>query len=315
MHKANVAGTCAKCHRFIAERLTKSVHGRGDGPGRESPMSAPGGVVKQRPTCTDCHFGHDLPDPKAAAGRLGQPDRCGNCHADLSRAFGMSMHGELSRLGYVEGALCSDCHGAHEILALSDPNSLMAPANRAQTCGVCHTNISANLLAFDPHANHFDRERSPFVYWAYHGVLTFIITVFGFFGLHALLWFLRGALDVLRHGRPKPLTPHVRGFVRFKPFHRTAHTVMVISFLGLALTGLPLKFSAQPWAQWLAIQLGGCESIGLWHRIFSLSMFGCFASYIYYLLRTYFVVAAAGSLTGVDPVWSRLALAESPRRA
>ena len=283
VHKANVAETCAKCHRFIAERLSKSVHGRGNGPGRESAKTAPGGVVKQRPSCTDCHAGHDLPDPDAAAGRLTQPERCGSCHSDLNRAFGMSMHGELSHLGYAEGAMCSDCHGAHDILPLADPNSLMAPANRAQTCGKCHANISENLLAFDPHANHFDREKSPFVYWAYHGVLTFIITVFGFFGLHALLWFSRGVLDVLRHGRPKQLTPNTHGFVRFKPFHRAAHTVLVISFLGLALTGLPLKFSTQPWAQWLASHLGGCESIGLWHRIFSITMFGCFGSYILYL--------------------------------
>ena len=35
LHAANVADTCAKCHRFIRERLNKSVHGRGNGPGPE----------------------------------------------------------------------------------------------------------------------------------------------------------------------------------------------------------------------------------------------------------------------------------------
>ena len=59
----------------------------------------------------------------------------------------MSMHGELTGLGYDEGAKCSDCHGAHDILPLSDPDSLMAPGNRAATCGACHANISPNLLS------------------------------------------------------------------------------------------------------------------------------------------------------------------------
>jgi cytochrome b subunit of formate dehydrogenase len=301
VHKTHVADTCAKCHRFIAERLSRSVHGRGSGLGHEAPKSAPGGVIKTRPTCTDCHFGHDLPDPKAAEARLAQPDRCGNCHTDLNRAYGLSMHGELTRLGYVEGAKCSDCHGSHDILPLADPGSLMAPGNRARTCGTCHANISQNLLSFDPHADHYDRQRSPAVYWAYYGVLTFIICVFGFFGLHAVLWFLRGLVDVVWHGRPKWLAPGTPGHVRFQPFHRLAHSIMVISFLGLALTGMPLKFSGQPWAQWLALHLGGCQSIGLWHRIFSISMFSCFAAYVGFMLRQYVAQRRQGR-------WRRVAL-------
>ncbi len=299
VHKANVAETCAKCHLFISQRLAESVHGRGSGLGKEAHKPAPGGVVRMRPTCTDCHEGHDLPDPKAALTRLGEPDRCGSCHVDLNQAYGMSMHGELTELGYDEGAKCSDCHGAHDILPLSDPDSRMALANRAATCGACHTNISPNLLTFDPHANHYDQQRSPAVYWAYHGVLTFIIVVFGFFGLHAVVWFLRGAIDVLRHGRPRPLAPNTRGYVRFRPFHRVVHTVLVISFLGLALTGLPLKFSTQPWAHWLTSSLGGCGSIGLWHRIFAISMFGCFLSYIYFMARQYFLLRRRGELRKV----------------
>ncbi len=299
VHKLHVTETCSQCHRFVAERLSRSVHGRGSGPGHDAQKSAPGGVITTRPTCIDCHAGHDFPDPKGASARLVQPDRCGSCHTELHRAYGMSMHGELTRLGYVEGAMCSDCHGAHDILPLSDPGSMMAPGNRAQTCGACHANITPNLLSFDPHANHYDRQGSPAVYWAYHGVLTFICVVFGFFGLHAVLWFLRTAVDVLRHGRPKWLAPHTRGYLRFRPFHRVMHKILVISFLGLALTGLPLKFSSQPWARWLASILNGCESIALWHRIFAISMFICFFSYIFYMVRQYFVLRGQGRLRSV----------------
>ncbi len=299
VHKTNVAETCGRCHRFIAQRLRVSVHGRGSGLGHDAGRPAPGGVITRRPTCTDCHAGHDFPDPKTAQDRLGQPDRCGSCHKELEGAYGMSMHGELTSLGYAEAALCSDCHGSHDIQPLSDPRSLLAPGNRARTCGACHTNISANLLSFDPHANRYDRKRSAVVYWAYNGVLTFILVVFGFFGLHAILWFLRITIDVIRHGRPRWLAPHTRGYVRFRPFHRVMHKILVISFIGLALTGLPLKFSSHPWAVGLAWVLGGCESIGLWHRVFALSMFGCFFSYVIYLVRQYFVLRGQGRLRKV----------------
>ena len=69
----------------------------------------------------------------------------------------MSMHGALSDLGYTAGAKCSDCHGAHDILPLSDPDSKMAPGNRIATWPRCHEGISENLVSFDPHANHRDR--------------------------------------------------------------------------------------------------------------------------------------------------------------
>ena len=250
--------------------------------------------MKRKPSCTDCHKGHALSDPRSAEFRNQESNQCGNCHTELNRAYGMSMHGALSNLGYTEGAKCSDCHGAHDILPLSDPNSLMSPQNRIHTCSKCHQDMSPRMASFDPHADQYDENRSAVVYWVYHGVLTFIIVVFGFFGLHAVVWFFRGLFDVLKHGRPKPLEPGTPGYVRFKPFHRVAHTVMVVSFLGLALTGLPLKFSDYRWAQWLAAALGGFASTGLWHRVFAISMFGCFLAYVVLLTRHYFVARQQG---------------------
>ena len=45
--------------------------------------------------------------------------------------------------------------------------------------------------------------------------------------------------------------------------HRRAHAVLLLSFLGLALTGLPLKYSDAEWAKSLAYHLGGFESTEL----------------------------------------------------
>jgi cytochrome b subunit of formate dehydrogenase len=287
LYAEQVADTCARCHLFIEERLKKSVHGLAAGPGHPAEKAAPGGTVKRTPTCTDCHLGHNLTSPREVAFRLQQPDRCGQCHGDLVNRYRLSVHGELTALGYGPGAKCSDCHGSHEILAVHDPNSTMGPVKRAATCAKCHPGLAINLVTFDPHADHRDRARYPVLYWTYTGLLVFICSVFGFFGVHSLLWLARCLVEVVRHGRPAALRPGQTAYVRFHPVHRVAHTIMLISFLGLALTGLPLKYSNHQWGQQLAYFLGGFASTGLWHRLFSLTTFGCFFFYGLLLLQRY----------------------------
>ena len=288
LHATRVAGTCAQCHRFIEERLRESVHGQGMGPGGASSKLAPGGTVARKPSCTDCHVGHDLQDPRSLTSRNVQPSRCGKCHQELTNRYAQSMHGELTELGYGPGAKCSDCHGAHDILPVNDPNSRMAlPVNRLKTCQSCHPGAVANLMSFDPHADHRDRARSPILFWIYTGLLVFISTLFGVFGIHSILWFARNFVQYAKHGRPRQLSASQPAYMRFRPFDRVAHAVMMVSFLGLALTGLPLKFSQYVWAQRLAFFLGGFASTGLWHRLFSITTFGCFFVYAVLLLRGY----------------------------
>lgn len=302
LNKVNVANTCAACHRFIEERLKKSVHGQGDGPGTVSTKAGPGGDVKRRASCTDCHVGHDLQNPKSVAFRNQEPGRCGNCHGDLTSRYSQSMHGELTHLGYGPGAKCADCHSAHDVLPVSNPASTLSSVNRLETCRKCHPTANTKLLTFDPHANHRDRAKSPVLYWIYTGLLVFICSVFGVFGIHSIVWFLRGLVDVAKHGRVKQLNPGETAYIRFLPHHRIAHSVMVVSFLGLALTGLPLKFSDYEWGRQLASYLGGFGSTGLLHRLFSITMFGTFFSYIV-LLLLYYRHGRKRGVRRIDVIW------------
>jgi cytochrome b subunit of formate dehydrogenase len=302
LNKANVANTCAACHRFVEERLRRSIHGQGDGPGTVTSKPAPGGDVKRRASCTDCHVGHALQDPKSVAFRNQEPTRCGNCHADLTSRYAQSMHGELTHLGYGPGAKCADCHSAHDILPVNNPASTLSSVNRLETCRKCHPSANTKLLTFDPHANHRDRAKSPALYWIYTGLLIFICSVFSVFGIHSIVWFLRGLVDVAKHGRAKQLDPKEKAYIRFMPHHRIAHTVMVVSFLGLALTGLPLKFSDYEWGRQLASYLGGFGSTGLLHRLFSITMFGTFFSYIVLLLLYYRHGRKRGTRR-IDVIW------------
>ena len=293
LNSLRVAATCGKCHRFIEERLAASVHGRGGAPGGPAAREAPGArhalgeLANQRPTCTSCHAGHALAEPTSAAFRLQSPTRCGSCHANLASQYALSVHGHLTELGYAPAAKCSDCHGAHEIQAVSDPDSRLSAENRAETCRQCHANAAGNFLAFDPHTDYTDPQRSPLVHGVYAVLLTVLLSTFALFGLHSVLWFIRGLIDVLRHGRPSRLQPLGPAYVRFPRFHRIGHTVMLLAFLGLALTGLPLKYSHTDWAQGLARAMGGFASTSFWHRVFALVLFGCFAAYLLRLLWLY----------------------------
>jgi cytochrome b subunit of formate dehydrogenase len=117
-----------------------------------------------------------------------------------------------------------------------------------------------------------------------HVVYVFLVSLlavtFTVFGLHSFLWFVRGLLDSFRNGRPRGLRSGEAAYVRFVPYHRVAHICLLVSFLGLALTGLPLKYSRHDWAKAIAFYLGGFESTGIWHRVFALVTFGCFGAYL-----------------------------------
>ncbi|HUT13311.1 MAG TPA: cytochrome b/b6 domain-containing protein [Thermoguttaceae bacterium] len=279
LHPANVAATCAKCHRFIQERFLQSVHGGGGGPGTGTEEVTSEAEPQRKPTCTDCHTKHDPLPPESDTFRLELPDRCNVCHERQSSRYALSTHGSLSALGYGPAANCSDCHGAHDVPPASDPNSKLAAGHLAQMCGQCHPNAPPSFLDFDPHADRRDPERDPVVYWVYVVLMTFLISTFSFFGLHSLLWFIRSLIHVARHGRPKSLVPGSTAYVRFRPSHRVAHTVMVLSFLGLALTGLPLKYSHYPWARTVADLLGGFDSTSVAHRIFGVVNIACLVVY------------------------------------
>jgi cytochrome b subunit of formate dehydrogenase len=294
VHVAKVASTCATCHRFIEERLRKSVHGRGNGPGGAADRVAPGGDVQRKATCTDCHQGHDRPHHDSARFRRELPSLCGDCHGRLSHGYGLSLHGELSELGYAPAADCADCHGSHDILPPSDPRSPMAAENRLQTCRKCHPSATANLVNFDPHADHKDAENYPLLHGIYVVLMIFLIGTFALFGLHSILWFVRESIHVLREGRPQTFVPGNVAYVRFAPQHRVAHALMMISFLGLAATGLPLKYSHTDWAQWLAPFLGGFGSTSLWHRIFGVVSVLCLVFYMVRLIHRLFFSRSAG---------------------
>jgi cytochrome b subunit of formate dehydrogenase len=72
---------------------------------------------------------------------------------------------------------------------------------------------------------------------------------------------------------------------RFDRIDRTLHGFLMLSFLGLALTGMPVLFSSAPWAARMARILGGFVVTHRLHRVFATIMIVVFALHVGRLLR------------------------------
>jgi hypothetical protein len=138
---AQPVGACGLCHPDVRVEHEQSVHARE-------------GIA-----CHDCHGGNPEATTTAAAHRgefRGVPSRrdlsaaCATCHSDLERMrpynlpadqyalYRTSDHGIRLAQGNLKVAVCTDCHGTHDIRRRDDPQSAIFPANIPATCGRCH---------------------------------------------------------------------------------------------------------------------------------------------------------------------------------
>jgi len=282
--------TCGSCHEGILKVWTDSVHGQLWKEGKEGPL------------CSTCHQAHAVQDPTTIAARTQMPNECGSCHDDTVKTFHDSFHGKSTAVGRKAAATCSDCHTPHQNFASTDPRATTHPDNLAATCGAsgCHANdnINASFLSFMPHSDPMNRDQNPWVHYIYLFMTLLLLGVFGFFGLHALLWLQRTLVGRLRgefkvqHGGPGP---YVR---RFTTTQMWLHVTIILSFLLLSVTGLPLKFAAAPWAPGLMRYLGGPEVAAWLHRFAAIVTFGYFAVHLGMLIRDVFLQKRKGYFWG-----------------
>ncbi len=59
---------------------------------------------------------------------------------------------------------------------------------------------------------------------------------------------------------------NTRYYRRFSLPQRLLHGVVIVTFLGLSLTGLPLRFSSSPWTQAIARSVGGFGTVLFFHK-------------------------------------------------
>jgi cytochrome b subunit of formate dehydrogenase len=303
--KRQVIQTCQMCHD--AEGYSKSVHGQGVLAGN-----------LDAPDCTDCHGIHQSLHKilllKGEQLKEFHTETCEKCHADkemmkrnkifpvATQTYYESYHGKIEKLGYpMLVAGCSDCHGFHSILSSDNPKSSIYEGNLVKTCGKCHPEADANFVKFDTHLN-YKNPKEPILYWTFLLMHALLASVFGGFWLHTFLWWRKEFWEqrTLRAKGiffPRHLNPDEAGEIyrRFSSFDIVLHISIMVSFMGLLLTGLPLEFSDSPWVRSLMHLLGGSPTRGIIHRICAVIVFCTFGTLIAYSFYFLFLKKIPGN--------------------
>jgi cytochrome b subunit of formate dehydrogenase len=271
--RAAVPDTCGMCHTQVAEQYRASVHGQALARG-----------VGEAPLCTDCHGEHSILKPKNAASPVNAShirETCGTCHDDvrLSRKFGLpsdrvvsfdsSFHGLAAKSGSQTVANCASCHGAHNILASTDPKSTIHASNLAKTCGNCHPGAGSRFAISRIHLAE-DGAEAAVLRWVREFYLLIIPVTIGLMLLHnGGDWIRKLARARFSRRMAAAVRPVAGGHhdLRMLPFERVQHAVLVISFFVLVWTGFALKYPDQWWARPLLFMEGSTSLRSLVHRV------------------------------------------------
>ncbi|MEP6947382.1 MAG: hypothetical protein ABJA02_15800 [Acidobacteriota bacterium] len=258
LSRSNTATTvCIKCHSQEVADYEISSHG----------VALMAGNAKA-PNCTDCHTAvSHLQAPLSLRDfNISMIANCSKCHEKQAPSYRDTFHGQSSSLGFKLAATCADCHTAHRNMPASNPLSSVNKANLVQTCSACHKDANANFVTYSPHPEPDNPDKSLLVYYVSHFMEWLLIGVFGFFGIHTFLWLQRSIVAYFseRHESSPDDKQYV---VRFGGVHRFTHVLIVISFILLAASGLPLMYHYTAWGQTLEYLWGGVAVSRIVHRV------------------------------------------------
>ena len=205
--RSMISTTCGKCHTEIAEKYVSSIHGSAL-IGEENP---------DVPVCTDCHGVHNIQDPRTAQFHVESPDLCASCHADAElmakyglsadvyNLYNLSWHGVDASIYKAnwptishQSAVCTDCHGTHDILPADDPASTVHPDNLLATCQQCHPGVGPNWTGAWSGHNEIDQQKTPFLYYTEVFYTSFTPAVLWISIIYVILQIIRAIVDRVR---------------------------------------------------------------------------------------------------------------------
>ena len=145
---------CGSCHAEAAQQFQKSMHG-----------ALLAKADPNAPDCKECHGTHRVGGRREPASPIfptNIPNLCARCHREGKKAavrytgtehqiverYTESIHGKgLLKSGLTVTATCTDCHTAHGVLPMKDPESSVNPKNVPSTCGRCHHGIEEQFAS------------------------------------------------------------------------------------------------------------------------------------------------------------------------
>jgi predicted CXXCH cytochrome family protein len=132
---------CGNCHEENARQYEGSIHARLVAEGSDA-----------APLCSNCHNPHTTKEMAVYESVTGEV--CKTCHEPIFEAYAQSVHGEARANGnvirdsHIQAPICSDCHHAHDVSAVS-------PAELVQsTCLSCHDDARLAHQQWLPNAEH-----------------------------------------------------------------------------------------------------------------------------------------------------------------
>jgi predicted CXXCH cytochrome family protein len=259
--KFNVSNTCGKCHPVTAIQYRNGLHGTALAKGNW-----------MAPVCGDCHGIH-------AISRVSDTDRgprasCAHCHESVRLtqdfaipvervgSYATSYHGLARQMGSKTAADCASCHGAHEILPSSDPQSPTNKKNLPVTCGKCHKGAQADFAKGNVHVTggiHGDVPTKviTWIKWIY--IAAILGAAWFMLSHNFLVWFYK-----VRQRRKNSK----RTVVRMNKNQRIQHCIMFTTFFILVLSGFALIWPNS----WLGMAFV-TEAVRRWvHRIAAIGM-------------------------------------------
>ncbi len=144
---------CSQCHRVESDIYLKSDHGQAVGKG-----------VQEAATCKACHGNNhyllNYRNPASPVHRSNLTQTCGRCHGNVTemekfnlrqhspiKSYEMSVHGlAVTEKKEMSAAVCTDCHGSHDLHKSTNPSSKLNWQNVHNTCGKCHENVNQTYL-------------------------------------------------------------------------------------------------------------------------------------------------------------------------
>jgi formate dehydrogenase gamma subunit len=146
-HQTPAKVNCGECHQSASEAYKQGLHAK----------AIQNGHVKAA-TCLDCHGdAHAIlaaTDRRSKVNHANIAATCGSCHGQkfVMEGSGLtarpflsyqeSVHGRAVASGNAKAAVCSDCHGSHDILPPTDERSTISKFNVPKMCGRCHENVA-----------------------------------------------------------------------------------------------------------------------------------------------------------------------------
>ncbi len=292
---------CAECHPEQQADWAESVHGASYAKGHP-----------EAPTCTTCHGARLVNKTEEKLQGQGIVALCSSCHSDrevilkfqlnpnVVTGYQSTYHGQVYQLGYQgeEFATCANCHDNHSVLSADDPRSKVNPAHIVETCGQCHEDVNLNFVNYLTHYSPMAQMDNPILHWIDTFMRWLLGLVLLFFGGHTLLWFIRLLVRRFLEGKkPKPVKTKFR-IKRFRPAERILHMGLILGFLTLATTGLPLKYSYTPMATWFINNVISLRTSALLHRAGAILLAIVLVAHLVRILFRMFVRREKGLLWG-----------------